>query len=143
MNLETVFAETGDVYLDAQDSIIDALDHDFRKIAANYVELNAATGTIGEAGDYLEIDVASSGNLVAHAEGGIWLRETLGDMNLEHVESYAGDVGLTAHQFILDASGSLLPEIIGNNITLMAENGGLGCRRTSWKSTVPVQRTAY
>jgi hypothetical protein len=126
VNMETMFSEMGSIYLEAQGSIIDALDHDFTKIAANHVELAAATGTIGEEGDYLEVDLAASGTLIAYAEGSIWIRETLGDMNVEHVESYGGNIDLRAHLFILDALDSPLPEIIGNNITLIADIGGLG-----------------
>ncbi len=127
MNVETMFSETGGVYLTTLNgSIVDALDTDFTKVAANHVELTANNGTIGQSGDYLEIDVAGTGTVVADADGSIWLAETFGNMNVEHVQSNTGDVDLKAFVSILDAEGTGAAEIIGNNITLTAEIGGIG-----------------
>jgi len=143
MNLEGVFSKTGGVYLEAQGSIVDALNHDFTKIQANRVELTAG-GSIGENGDNLEIDAVGAGTLTATAQNSIWIAETFGDLNIRNVLSRTGDVNLRAQLSILDAvdlnnpldpnSGddTTVPaskpkaDIIGNNISLTAVLGGIG-----------------
>jgi Ca2+-binding RTX toxin-like protein len=136
MNLEFMYAETGGVYLIADGSILDALDTDFTKIAANHVRLTALNGAIGEDGDYIDIEVAGAGTIVAYAHGSIWLSETFGNMNVEHIQSNIGNVDLKAHVSILDGNGELDEhgfrvgdadaDVIGNSITLTALLGGIG-----------------
>ncbi|MGH7895138.1 MAG: beta strand repeat-containing protein, partial [Candidatus Binatia bacterium] len=129
MNVEFMFAQTGSdgvVLKTLNGSIVDALDTDFTKIAANHVKLTAINGGIGELGDYLDIDVAGAGTLEADADDDIFIAETFGNMNVHHVTSTTGDVDLKAAISLLDALNSPLPEIIGNNITLTAELGGIG-----------------
>ncbi|NEU80298.1 DUF4347 domain-containing protein [Nostoc sp. UIC 10630] len=143
MNLEGVFSKTGGVYLEAQGSILDALNHDFTKIQANRVELTAGAA-IGENGDNLEIDVVGTGTLTATAQNNIWIAETFGDLNIRNVLSRAGDVNLQAQLSILDAvdlnnpldpnlgDDTTVPaskpkaDIIANNISLTAVFGGIG-----------------
>ena len=102
MNVETMYAQTGGVYLETLNGdIVDALNNEFTNLAANEVVFRSA-GDIGESGDYLDIDVAASGTLTAYADESIWIRETLGDMNVNHVQSNTGDVDLRANLYIKD-----------------------------------------
>ncbi len=129
MNVEFMFAQSGSdgvVLKTLNGDIVDALDTDFTKIAANHVKLTAMNGGIGEPGDYLDIDVAGAGTLEADADDDIFIAETFGNMNVHHVKSNTGDVDLKAAISLLDALSSPLPEITGNNITLTAEIGGIG-----------------
>ena len=107
MNVETMFSQTGGVYLVADGSILDALNFTFTNIQANDIVLYSLTGEIGDATERgeLGIDVAStSGTITATAEGSIWLVETALDMNVRNIFSKTGDVNLTAtNGSILDA----------------------------------------
>ena len=124
MNVEFMFSQSGveGVHLTALDgSILDALDTDFTKINANHVVLTAHNGGIGEPGDYLDVDVNGTGTLVADADDDIFVSETFGDMNVEHVQSNGGNVDLDAFTgSIFDAMNTPAAEIIGNSITLTA-----------------------
>ena len=124
MNVEFMFSQSGveGVHLTALDgSILDALDTDFTKINANHVVLTAHNGGIGEPGDYLDVDVNGTGTLVADADDDIFVSETFGDMNVEHVQSNSGNVDLDAFTgSIFDAMNTPAAEIIGNSITLTA-----------------------
>jgi len=143
INVSTMYAQQGGVYLWADGSIVDALDHDFTNIAAVEVVLTAEYGGIGESGDHLDLDVGASGTVTATAQGNIYIAETFGDMRVRNVVSYTGDVDLKAQQSILDAvdlSDALdqdsseeytpvnLPrvDVTGNNIKLTAELGYIG-----------------
>ncbi len=135
MNVETVSADTGGVFLVADGSIVDALDSDTPKIAGNHIELTAG-GAIGEAGDFLETNLAPSGTITASAVNDIRLRETSGDMNIDHVLSSSGDVYLRADASIHDAASAAFDDsglesrpatdIFGNNVTLTSDFGEIG-----------------
>ncbi|HSW25431.1 MAG TPA: hypothetical protein VLJ62_21910 [Burkholderiaceae bacterium] len=110
MRIESVFAETGGVWLTtASGGIIDGVNHEFTKVKGNKLFLTAVGGGIGEAGDYLETDISATlgannvGTLTATASGSIWIEETSGNMNLRNVVSTTGDVDLKADGSILDA----------------------------------------
>ena len=143
INVATMYAQQGGVYLWADDSIVDALDHDFTNIAAVEVWLTADNGGIGESGDHLDLDVGASGTLTATAQGNIYIAETFGDMRVRNIVSRSGDVDLKAQQSIIDAvdlSDALDPDsseeytpenlprvdVTGNNIKLTAELGSIG-----------------
>jgi hypothetical protein len=111
-----VFANSGGAYLSTQSgSIVDGLNFDFTDIKANLIVLNAVGGGIGEAGDYLDIDVSvnllpgdtvdaiGTGTLTATARDTIRISETSGNLNLRNVLSTLGDADLRADASILDA----------------------------------------
>src|SRR6185436_11697093 len=120
MNVEFMFAQSGTdgVRLTTDNgSILDALDTDFTKISANHVQLTANNGGIGESGDFLDLDLNGAGTIVADADGSIYLAETFGHLNVEHVQSDA-DVSLRSDiGSILDALNSPAAEIIANSVT--------------------------
>ena len=154
MNIESVYSQSGTVHLEADGSILDGVHSAFTKIKANLIEL-VAGGSIGSAGtngnpDFIETDLIDPGTLTAVAENGIWIAETTGNLNLRDVVSKNGDVYLQAQLSILDAvdvndptsptfhdpsassttdvtSGPRVkPNVIGNNITLVATLGTIG-----------------
>ena len=126
MSVGTMFSQTGSVYLTAEQSILDGLNTDFTKIRAGHIVLLANGGAIGEAADFLEIDGVGAGTIVADAQTSIWLDETDGNMNVEHIQSNNGDVTLRALVSILDANNTGAADVIGKNITLTATLGGIG-----------------
>ncbi|MHC4618339.1 MAG: hypothetical protein ACYTEQ_11370 [Planctomycetota bacterium] len=126
INVETMFAKTGDIYLEAEGSIVDTLDNSYTNIAGNLVELTAVNGGIGEPGDYLDVDVAGAGTLTATAENTIWIAETFGNMNIKVIESQSGDVDLKANMAIFDALNTPDANVIGDSITLSAFLGTIG-----------------
>ncbi|MCW2999090.1 MAG: type secretion target repeat protein, partial [Solirubrobacterales bacterium] len=144
MNLETAYSASGMLHLEADGSILDALNTDFVKLKAGHIELNAG-GAIGALGNALEVDTgADTGDLTALGGGSIWLTETEGDLNVRLVKSKAGDVTLVAAA-ILDGpdvasqdvpgifganavTGSSRPgvDVVGRNINLTALAGTIG-----------------
>jgi hypothetical protein len=126
MNVGTMFAKTGGVYLTTlSGSIVDGLDHDLKNIQAGRVVLTANGGGIGETGDYLDLDAGSSG-ITATASGDILIAETFGNMDVNLVSSSGGDVDLKAHMSILDLENDIAADVIGRNISLTAQVGGIG-----------------
>jgi hypothetical protein len=116
LRVGTVFANSGGAYLSTQSgSIVDCMDHEFTDIKANLIVLNAVGGGIGEAGDYLDIDLSvnllpgdtvdalGTGTLTATARDTIRISETSGNLNLRNVLSTLGDADLRADASILDA----------------------------------------
>jgi hypothetical protein len=111
MNLATIFSRSGNVDLVAQGSILDALETDFVNIEANDIRLVAQTGTIGAAGNALDIEARGDGPLTgealglvhATAAGDIVLTEQFGDLNIDTIASTGGSVTLEAALSILDA----------------------------------------
>ena len=108
MNVNTIYSQSSDVDLVADGSIVDAQDNDFVNIEANDIRLKALNGTIGQAGDALDIeargDVGTDKGLVtATAKGDITLTEQVGDLNVRTISSQTGSVTLEAALSILDA----------------------------------------
>ena len=126
LNVGTLFARSGGVFLRAAGSIVDGFNTDWENIRANTVELTAENGGIGEAGDYLDVDVNGTGTLKATAQGGIRIAEVFGSMNVDRILSQGGDVDLKAHMAILDAGADPDADILGNHISLLAEFGSIG-----------------
>lgn len=151
MNVGTIFAKTGGVYLKTLNgSIVDGFNHELKNIQANSVTLTAIGGGIGSFDgsgimtDALDVDVVGSGTITATADGSIGITETDGDMRIRNVISYGGNVDLRAQQSILDAVDLLDPtqpelgndpnpvaglpraDVIGNSITLIAGSLALG-----------------
>ncbi|EAR60225.1 type I secretion target repeat protein [Oceanospirillum sp. MED92] len=129
INVATIYSQSGLVYLDAQaGSIVDGLNHEYENIRAANITLFALAGGIGETGDYLDIDL-TSGNINANTRDSIRLSETLQDMNVDHIESTAGDVDLRAHMSIVDAVDDLASEVadvIGGSIILTSQFNTVG-----------------
>ncbi|HUJ86770.1 MAG TPA: hypothetical protein VLX30_07975 [Burkholderiales bacterium] len=131
MNLESVYSQGDDVYLSAYNSILDGLHNDFVKIEANYINLTALHGSIGEmylgAPDYVDIDAPQNpdGLIDATAYGDIWLNQTELDLYVHDITSTHGDVNLQAALSILDPADDMT-YVFGNSMTLNALAGGVG-----------------
>ena len=112
-------------------SILDGYDDDVTtadwNVNAKSIYLEAGVnGTIGAAGNFVEINQQVGQPLKALAGQSIFLAEVSGDMLLDEVTSTHGDVSLTADVSILDADSSVTADIQGNSITLRATNGAIG-----------------
>ncbi|WP_293776173.1 hypothetical protein [uncultured Oxalicibacterium sp.] len=134
MYVAGVSSTSGIVNLEARSgSILDGIaGSDTPKIAGNRIELKASDA-IGLVGNALKTDLTPQGTLKADAQNGIYLYETLGDLNVDGIKSIAGDVYLKARGSIVDAGndGSGLEsrpgtDVFGRSITLIAENGAIG-----------------
>ncbi|WP_315980889.1 hypothetical protein [Aliamphritea spongicola] len=87
LNVATIYSSGGTVDLNAvSGSIVDGLNHDYENIRAQNIVLTALAGSIGEAGDLLDIDL-TGGLLTATARNDIGLNESIGNMDVDHVES--------------------------------------------------------
>lgn len=141
MNIESIFSATSDAFLVADGSILDALNNDFTKVKAHHIDLtakglNGNAGTIGQGGapaNYLDVNGLTS--VTAVAAGSIWISQTDGSLNVDHILSQTGDVDLRAAFSILDraslAYDNVLPslpatDVFGRNIRLTAQTGGIG-----------------
>ncbi len=142
LRINQVFSETALVQLEADQSIIDAFRTGNTNIQAVDIVLRAGA-TIGSAIDFLDINVGENGSVTATADGGIWLSETVGNLNLRQVLSQNGNVNLRADASILDAidvadpydprsgdaaviAGNPRADVIGNSIKLAALRGTIG-----------------
>ncbi|KAB2855270.1 MAG: hypothetical protein F9K43_28540, partial [Bauldia sp.] len=134
LRVDSIYSAEGDVFLTANaGSIVDALGGDGAKIVARHVALSAVNGSIGSAGDYLDIDItgdlhapdsadpdagldqAGVGTVTAVAKGGVYLSETEGDMNVRGITATQGDVFLRSDLgSIVDAEYSTVVDEDGN-----------------------------
>ncbi len=136
LRLESVYSETGDVYLSAGFSILERFNNDLTKIKADRIELVARDGTIGTAGPSGRVDVEAGGIVDAAASQGVWLWQQKGDLTLGLVQATFGDVVLRAKGSILDdvpdesdwTNGRSGPkvDVRGNSISLSTLAGGIG-----------------
>ncbi|KPK77738.1 MAG: hypothetical protein AMJ79_02265 [Phycisphaerae bacterium SM23_30] len=124
MRVDTVYARNH-VLLAADGSIFDAYNTDLKNIRAHTLNLNAGA-FIGEAGNFLEIDLDSTGSVNGAAELDIFIAEVLGDMNVDQIISNEGNVSLTASMSILGRPNDILADVLANSITLNALQGGIG-----------------
>ena len=117
---------------DDDDAVVTAGDWD---IHTRFLYLEAGSGTgaegaIGDAANYLEIDLPAGESLLARSDQDIYIHELTGDMIVDEVKSNYGDVGLKADVSILDSDegsqGNPSVDVIGNNISLTAEFGWIG-----------------
>ncbi|MCR9293672.1 MAG: dockerin type I domain-containing protein [bacterium] len=140
LRINDITSNAGDVFLtttdvDADIYALSGLDSSTAYVSGNSIHLDA-TGFIGATGDHLEINsnlVAAnplSGLVYAEANQGIYLVETVGDLNVDGVASRYGDVALeTLGGSILDGkveSGGDLADVQGRDIDLIAKFGGIG-----------------
>ncbi|MEH6829476.1 MAG: calcium-binding protein [Sulfitobacter sp.] len=107
MRVSTIFSRS-DINLVAQRSILDHIGTNFVNIQGDSLFLTAQTGSIGEIGDALEIELTDDGPdakgvLTATALGDIVVTEQFGDLNIRNVLSTAGNVVLEAAVSIFDA----------------------------------------
>ncbi|MEW5821533.1 MAG: hypothetical protein AB1782_15175 [Cyanobacteriota bacterium] len=95
-------------------------------ISAQQIALSALQGQIGTAEEALITDLTAS-ELSAIALGDIYITEIDGDMGVNEIYSYGGDVNLTTENgSILDVSTTEDPNIIAYNVLLEANNGSIG-----------------
>ncbi|MEW5819611.1 MAG: leukotoxin LktA family filamentous adhesin, partial [Cyanobacteriota bacterium] len=122
LNLGTVQSYSGDVSLVTNDGNI-YNNSSYTNIYGYNISLDSNNGGIGDSENTFGIDL-QGGALNATADNNIYITENNGDLVVEHVESYYGDTSLST------INGSIIDEfnvtVIGNNITLEANGGGIG-----------------
>ena len=132
INVLNIYSESH-LYLKALDgSILDGVGNDYANIAALGINL-FASGQIGSAGDYLDIDLTGESVLNALADGDIYLREDAGSLYVNMVASSNGDVNLKSANAIYDGqfdgydlTSFPAADILGNNVYLEAANLSIG-----------------
>lgn len=123
LRIGAITTTRGDVTLNSANSIIVSPTDAAADVSGSVVSLNAATG-IGTAAAPLDVD--SGFRLNASAGGDIFLVETAGSINVGQISTSAGNVTLTASDgSIFDADADAAADIVGNNITLTANNAAL------------------
>ncbi len=150
LNISSVYAQSGEIVIRTDGSILDGENTNFTKLLGKHVSLLAGDG-IGKKENPLEVhtyfsaDQPGNGWLKAVALNNIYLNDPDGDMGALQVFSCDGDVTLSALGSILDPGDLKNPEdpaselqtdsvngrwprknIIGNNISLTALTGGIG-----------------
>ncbi|HWR14655.1 MAG TPA: leukotoxin LktA family filamentous adhesin [Terriglobales bacterium] len=155
IDVRAINALSGLVSLWGTGSILNADNRETSNIAANSVDLVSTTGSIGTATTALNLNTAQGGSISAQAATGINIVETTGNMNALSVRSNAGNVSLTSQDadlivgiitantgnVVLDAygsilsgggitpsaiDGSLLADVIGNNLNFKGQTGSIG-----------------
>ncbi|RLL51276.1 calcium-binding protein [Mariprofundus sp. EBB-1] len=125
INVGLINASIGTVSLRASGSIADMQLDDLAPVSninANSVMLTA--GTIGQAGNYLEVDSAQTGTVsAAVTTGDMFINELVGDMTVGTISAGAGAVNLTAAGSLLDRVGSSLS---GGTVNLTSRSGTIG-----------------
>lgn len=120
MRIGAITTTRGNVTLNSNDAIVVSPTDAAADVVGTIVNLNAAT-SIGNA--TAAVDVDSSSRLNATASGDVFIVETAGNMNLGAVSSTGGNVSLTATAgSILDAASDPDADVVGNSITLIANN---------------------
>lgn len=124
-------ARKGDVNLQSSGSVIDEQQNPDGTIQANTVALTSENGEIGSADRYVQVDSSytNDGYIDASANGGIFINETKGDMNVRRFVSKNGDINMS-----IDAGIQGVPLNEGeyhfeaNNISLESRKGSIGSR---------------
>ena len=120
MRISSITTTRGNVTLNSIDAIVVSPADAAADVVGTIVNLNAAT-SIGNANEAVDVD--SSSRLNATATGDVFIVETAGNMNLGAVSSSGGNVSLTATAgSILDAASDPEADVVGNSITLIANN---------------------
>ncbi len=100
------------------------------EIVTNSLNLNAPAGTIGSGTatlDRLAVSSTTSTTLEANASGNIFLRQSLGNVQVQALHSSAGSVDIFAVGAILDGSGeNVSADISGNTIDLTSHSSSIG-----------------
>ncbi len=123
MRIGAITTTRGDVTLNSANSIIVSPTDAAFDVSGSVVSLNATTG-IGTSAAPLDVD--SGSRLNASAGGDIFLVETAGNVNVGQIATTAGNVTLTATAgSILDADADADADIVGNSLTLTANNATL------------------
>ncbi|HHU63567.1 MAG TPA: hypothetical protein GXZ32_05095, partial [Clostridiales bacterium] len=124
LNLGSINATHGNIWLKALKSILDNDNTDAVNIKGTDITLQSITGSIGTADNFL--DIIAAGVLNAAAKDGIYIYEVEGTMDVDTVTSAEGDVYLKTAGSILDSNANDEANVIGKNITLVAITGGIG-----------------
>ncbi|OUS15208.1 hypothetical protein A9Q88_11635 [Gammaproteobacteria bacterium 50_400_T64] len=137
MNIKRVLADSGDVTLVAQTSILDVIDKGAAvvpgttpgayitglpeaDVIANNINLSTTTGTIGMTGNDLDIDTSHSaaGVLTASSALNTYIIETFGDLSINTIGAgSSGGISGTQTAYILAYGKILNGRVSGSNIT--------------------------
>ncbi|MEW7980256.1 MAG: hypothetical protein AB2813_10795 [Candidatus Sedimenticola endophacoides] len=108
LNVDLVNAVTGDAFLAAEGSIIDANDDELSNVDAQGIALHSRNGAIGSVDNNLEINTQNGGVLSAEAWQDVYLNEVSDDMILALGVSHTGDIRLrTPDDFLLRPDGAI------------------------------------
>ncbi|MBC8509085.1 MAG: tandem-95 repeat protein, partial [Chloroflexi bacterium] len=131
MNIDTIDAPIV-VELHGEHFIHDAYESDrpnvFTEVLNIFTTTNTSITAVGESNNFLDIDlVSTTGRVNAETGGSIFLAETEGDLLVEQIFSFMGDVSLKAFEAsIFEWNGDAPADVQGNSITLDALNGAIG-----------------
>ncbi|MCA9179263.1 MAG: hypothetical protein KDB14_32615, partial [Planctomycetales bacterium] len=100
------------------------------EIVTSNLNLSAPAGTIGSSSktiDRLSVSSVTSTTLQAAAASDIFLRQSVGDVQVQSLQSNTGGVDLFAVGAIVDGSGeNATADIVGNTIFLTSVNSSIG-----------------
>ncbi|MDR5907395.1 hypothetical protein [Franzmannia qiaohouensis] len=125
LRVGTMFSQGGDVWLRADGSIVDGLNHDLINMLANNITLIAGDD-IGSAGNFLEFATRPGGVVDAQADGDIYLDTVDGSMAIGYIE--AGEhAHLRALQSIIGSNANeLAGDVKATTLRLDTRIGGVG-----------------
>lgn len=125
MRIGTMFSQSGDLWLSADGSILDGLNHGLINMLANNIHLTAGEN-IGRENNFLEFATRPGGVINAQAGNDIYLDTVDGSMTIGYIE--AGEhVYLRALHSILGTNGNeLAGDIKATTLRLETRIGGVG-----------------
>ena len=125
MNVGAITSTSDDVTLKSNTgSILDADNDAAADVSGKNIKLTAQNG-IGASNNNLDINTGT-GALTASGSQGIYLTETVGDLNVANVNSTGGDVTINSAGAINSVANDGTADVIASVINLNASAGGIG-----------------
>ena len=134
MYLASVYSSSGNAYLTAAGSILDAFGNTSTigketQVQANNIYLIADGGSIGDLDmgtpDFIGIDASQTGSVYAYAQDSVYLYQTSLNLNIGEMFANTSDVDLQAQEYIYNQPNEVT-DVFGNNITLTSILAGIG-----------------
>ena len=141
VNVKKVEATAGLVRINAQYAIKDDNTNAADITALKGVDLTSVKGGIGENGA-IEMEVGTTGTVLASALRTVWLTELTEDMNIDRITSTIGTARLMADQSILDWFDDTTADVEAVTLDFKALTGTIGASRnylevdSSYRGTV-------
>ncbi|MFN5330701.1 MAG: beta strand repeat-containing protein, partial [Planctomycetota bacterium] len=141
VNVKKVEATAGLVRINAQFAIKDDNNSAADITALKGVDLTSVKGGIGENGA-IEMEVGTTGTVLANALRTVWLTELTEDMNIDRITSTIGTARLMADQSILDWFDDTTVDVEAVTLDFKALTGTIGASRnylevdSSYRGTV-------
>ena len=128
VNVKKVEATAGLVRINAQFAIKDDNNNAADITALKGVDLTSVKGGIGENGA-IEMEVGTTGTVLANALRTVWLTELTEDMNIDRITSTIGIARLMADQSILDWFDDTAVDVEAVTFDFKALTGTIGASR--------------